>query len=131
MTEPAPQPPQHQLARRWLIVGSLVCLVVGVLLGAVLAFWQAARLTIGPITIPWGLIAAVGVLIVVIRISVRALGSRWAGAAVLAGWLLATMALATRTPWAGDLIISSGTRQLVYLMAGVVAGSAAASLRSR
>ncbi len=105
--------------------------MLGALLGAVLAFWQAARLTLGPVTIPWGVVVAVVVLLVVIRIAVQALGSRWAGAAVLGGWLVATIAFATRTPWAGDLIISSGTRQLVYLLVGVVAGAAAASLPSR
>jgi hypothetical protein len=127
MTHPAGGP----LTRGWLIVGTIGFAVLGTLLGAVLAFWQAARLTLGPVTIPWGVVVAVVVLLVAIRIAVHALGSRWAGAAVLAGWLVATIVLATRTPWAGDLIISSGTRQFIYLLVGVVAGAAAASLPGR
>ena len=118
-------------SRGWLIAATIGFAVLGLLLGAVLAFWQAARFSIGPVTIPWGVVVAVIVLLAVIRIAVTAVGSRWAGAAVLAGWLVATVALATRTPWAGDLIISSGTRQLMYLLAGVVAGAAAASLPGR
>ncbi len=127
MTQPAGAP----LTRGWLIVGTIGFALFGALLGAVLAFWQAARLSLGPVTIPWGVVVAVVVLVVVIRIAVHALGSRWAGAAVLAGWLAATIVFATRTPWAGDLIISSGTRQLIYLLVGVVAGAAAASLPGR
>lgn len=126
-----PQTTDTPLARGWLIVGVLGFAILGAVVGAVLAFWQAARLTLGPVTIPWGLVVAVVVLLVVIRISIRVLGSRWAGAAVLGGWLVATIVFATRTPWAGDLIISSGTRQLIYLMVGVVAGAAAASLPGR
>lgn len=124
-------PPGAGPSRGWLIGATIGFGVLGTLLGAVLAFWQAARFTVGPVTIPWGVVVAVIVLIAVIRVAVRAGGSRWAGAAVLAGWLIATIVLATRTPWAGDLIISSGTRQLIYLLAGVVAGAAAASLPRR
>ncbi len=114
-----------------LIIATVGFLLAGGLLGAVLAFWQAARTTVGPVTIPWGAITAVILLIAVIRIAVNALDTRWAGAAVFAGWLIATIALATQTPWAGDLVISSGGRQLAYLLGGVVAGSAAASIRPR
>jgi hypothetical protein len=117
--------------RAVLVAGSVGFLLVGVALGSLLAFWQAARVILEQVSIPWGVVAAVIILTVVIRIAISMLGSRWAGAAVLAGWLIATIALSTRTPWAGDLIISAGTRQLVYLMAGVVAGAAAASVPSR
>lgn len=88
-------------------------------------------MTLGPVSIPWGVVAAVIILVVAIRLAIAVARSRWAGAAVLTGWLIATIALSTRTPWAGDLVISSGTRQLIYLMAGVVAGAAAASLPAR
>lgn len=113
-----------------MIAATMGFLVAGVLLGAVLAFWQASRVTLGPVTVPWGAIVAVILLIAAIRIAVQALGSRWAGGAVFAGWLAATIVLATQTPWAGDLIISSGGRQLAYLLGGVIAGSAAASIRA-
>lgn len=106
-------------------------LLAGGLLGVVLAFWQAARTTLGSVSIPWGAITAVVILVAVVRIAVNALDSRWAGAAVFAGWLLATIAMATKTPWAGDLVVSTGGRQMVYLLGGVVAGSAAANIRSR
>lgn len=128
-TPSADSGPSRRAGHLGLIVGTVGFLLAGGLLGAVLAFWQAARMTLGPITIPWGAVVAVIVLIAVIRIAVQALDSRWGGWAVFTGWLLGTIALATQTPWAGDLIISSGGRQLAYLLGGVVAGSAAASIR--
>ena len=103
----------------------------GLLLGAVLAFWQAARTVIGPVTIPWGLLIALGAVVVAVRAGVNASRSRWGGAAVFTGWLLATIAFATQTPWAGDVVITSGGRQVAYLLVGVVLGSAAASVRWR
>lgn len=103
-------------------------LLAGLLLGTLLAFWQAGRAQLGPIPLPWGLILSWLLLILGVRVGISLTGTRWAGAAVFVGWLLATIAFATATPWAGDLIISAGARQFAYLLGGVVLGSAAASI---
>lgn len=119
------------LSRPVLVLTSVAFGLAGFVLGSVLAFWQAARLVLGPVTIPWGLIVALTLLVGGVRLAVNAASSRWAGSAVFTGWLAATIIFATQTPWAGDLIISSGPRQLAYLLGGVIVGSAAASIRPR
>lgn len=119
------------LSRGGLLAASLAFLIAGILLGTVLAFWQAARLVMGPLTIPWGAIVGVILLVGVIRLATNAAGSRWVGVAIFAGWLVATIVFASSTPWAADIVLSSGARQLGYLLGGVIAGSAAASIRAR
>ena len=119
------------LSRGGLLAASVAFLIAGILLGTVLAFWQAVRLVLGPLTIPWGAIIAVILLVAAIRLATNAAGSRWLGVAVFAGWLIATVMFASSTPWAADIVLSSGARQLGYLLGGVIAGSAAASIRSR
>jgi hypothetical protein len=119
------------LSRGGLLAASLAFLIAGSLLGTVLAFWQAARLVVGPLTIPWGAIVGVILLVGVIRLATNAVGSRWVGVAIFAGWLVATIVFASSTPWAADIVLSSGARQLGYLLGGVIAGSAAAIIRAR
>ncbi len=116
------------ISRVLLAVGTVV---VGSAVGLAGAFVQAQRLviTLGETTlvIPWGTILAVLVLAMAIRGGVWAVRSRWGGWLLLAGWLAATLLLATETS-SGDLAISSGGRQLVYLFAGVVIGAAVATV---
>lgn len=112
----------------WRVALALAWLAAGLLLGLVAGFLQAARTTILGITWPWGLLVALGLLLVLIRASIEAQRSRGAGWLVFAGWLAMTLALAIESPW-GDLVISSGGRQLAYLFGGVVVGSAAATVR--
>ena len=107
-----------------------VYVILGLALGTVGAFVQAARSQVVGITIPWGLIFVLGLLVLIIRLGVNVTRTRWAGSALFVGWLIATIGFATKTPWSADLIISSGGRQLVYLLVGVVLGSAAASIKA-
>ncbi|MBK9740746.1 MAG: hypothetical protein IPO93_14895 [Actinobacteria bacterium] len=53
--------------------------------------------------------------------------TRWGGWAVLAGWLVATIGFSAEST-SGDLALSGGTRQMTYLLGGVILGSAAATL---
>lgn len=110
-------------------VGSLV---VGVAIGLAGAFIQAQRSIVdllGSTTaFPWGLLIAVAVLLVAIRGATWGMRSRWGGWLLLAGWLVATIAMAAESP-SGDVALSGGGRQMTYLLAGVILGSAAATLR--
>ena len=110
----------------------LLGIVVGVLLGVIGAFLQAQRLVLegSGTALPWGaVVASLGTLIV-IRGAVVGTGTRWAGWGVVIGWLAATLALAAESP-SGDIAISSGARQYVYLLATVIAGSMLATLPAR
>jgi len=102
-------------------------LAVGVVVGVVGAFVQAQRALVGPVSVPWGLVLTWLVLLVLVRGAAWAAGSRWGSWALVVGWLAATVALTAESP-SGDIAISGGTRQLVYLLGGVVLASAAATL---
>lgn len=110
--------------RWWLVAASFV---IGLLLGAIGAFVQAVR-WLSPLgSLPWGAVLAALVVVILVRGAVVAVHSRWAGWLLLAGWLVATIALAAESP-SGDVALSGGGRQMGYLLATVILGSAAASL---
>ena len=107
------------------------CLLFGAVIGLVGAFVQAHRLVVPTpweaVALPWGALIVLVTLIAAIRAGAWAAGTRWGAWAVLLGWLAATVAMAAESA-SGDLALSGGTRQLVYLFAGVIIGSAAATL---
>ncbi len=113
----------------WLLVVAL--LLVGLVLGLAGAFVQAQRAIVdlpwGLMPIPWG----VGVVWIALVSGVRGgawlVRSRWGAWAVAVGWLAATVLLSTKTP-SGDIALSGGGRQLIYLIGGVILASAAANL---
>ncbi len=113
-------------------VSALIGVFVGALLGIIGAFLQAQRIIVegSGISFPWGtVVASIGTLIV-IRGAVVGAGTRWAGWGVLLGWLGISLALAAESP-SGDIAISSGARQVTYLLATVVIGSTLATLPPR
>lgn len=114
---------------RW--VSGLLLLLLGLVIGIAGAFVQAQRLVLetpwGVVTVPWGVPLVWVALVVVVRGGVWALGSRWGGWAVAGGWLVATVALSAESP-SGDVALSGGGRQFVYLLGGVILASAAASI---
>ena len=120
-----------QPSRGWRWVGAVLLLGLGLVIGVAGAFVQAQRVLVeapwGPVSIPWGVPVVWLALLVAIRGGTWAIGTRWGGWAVLAGWLAVTVLLSAESP-SGDVALSGGTRQLVYLLGGVVLASAAASL---
>ena len=114
---------------RLLGAAGLVALGLGV--GIAGAFVQAQRGLVeapwGQVSIPWGVPLVWIALVAAVRGGVWATGARWAGWSVLVGWLVATVALSAESP-SGDVALSGGTRQMVYLVVGVILGSAAATL---
>lgn len=107
-------------------------ILLGMVIGLAGAFVQAHRfvLPLADLAIPWGIVVVWVALLAAIRAGAWALHSRGGAWGVLAGWLSATILLATESP-SGDLALSGGPRQLVYLFGGVVLGSAAATLPVR
>lgn len=109
--------------RWWLVAASFV---IGLLLGVIGAFVQAVR-WLSPVgSVPWGAVLAALVVVILIRGAVVAAHTRWAGWLLLVGWLLATIGLAAESP-SGDVALSGGGRQMGYLLATVILGSAVAS----
>lgn len=105
----------------------LGCLLAGLVVGIAGAFLQGARLLVGGVTIPWGLVLALIALLVLVRAGVELTGSRWGGWIVLLAWIAVTVAFAAELP-SGDLVISAGGRQMAYLLGGVIVGAAAATV---
>ncbi|MFY9209300.1 MAG: DUF6113 family protein [Candidatus Nanopelagicales bacterium] len=105
--------------------------LMGFAIGVTGAFIQAQRwvLSIGDfiIVIPWGTAVILIAIVVVTRLATVAVGTRWAGWLFFSGWLAFTVILAAETS-SGDLAISSGARQMVYLFGGIVLGTATATL---
>lgn len=81
----------------------------------------------GGFTLPWGLVVALVALLVLVRAGIELTRSRWGGWIVLLAWIAATVAFAAELP-SGDLVISAGGRQMVYLLGGVIIGAAAATV---
>lgn len=113
----------NERVRWWLIAAAFV---LGLFLGLIGAFVQAVR-WLSPVgSVPWGAVLAALVVVILVRGAVVAAHSRWAGWLLLAGWLLVTVALAAESP-SGDVALSGGGRQVGYLLATVILGSAVAS----
>ena len=92
------------------------------------AFLQGARFLAGGVTVPWGMVLALISLLVLVRAGIELTRSRWGGWIVLIAWIAITVAFAAELP-SGDLVISAGSRQMAYLLGGVIVGAAAATPR--
>lgn len=112
----------------------ILAVIAGVLVGLTGGFVQAHRLiwNVGSyyLAIPWGVVLVLLVLMIVVRGAAKVSQLRAGGWLVLAGWIVTTVYLATETR-SGAIAVSSGTRQLVYVLVGVVVGSAVATLPPR
>ena len=106
----------------------LAVIAVGLLVGLIGAFLQANRFVInvpwGLLVVPWGMVFVIAVLAFAIRGGAGFVMSRWGAMALFMGWILATIVMAGESP-SGDLALSGGGRQWVYLLGGVVLGAAA------
>jgi hypothetical protein len=112
------------------VLGALALVVLGLVIGSIGAFVQAARWIVdtpwGVWSIPWGVALVWVTLLIAVRGGTWLIRTRWGSWAVLVGWLAATIAFATESP-SGDLALSGGGRQMTYLVGGVILGSAAAT----
>jgi len=119
----------HEPIRRSLLLVGFV--IMGSTIGIAGAFIQAHRSIFSisefVIVLPWGTALLLVALVTVTRLATLATGTRWAAWLFFTGWLASTVFLAADSP-SGDLAISSGARQVVYLFGGIVLGASAATL---
>jgi len=115
------------VSERVRVLALSACFAAGVVMGVAGAFLQAARLVIGGVALPWGLVVALVALLVLVRAGVEWTQTRWGGWIVLIAWIAITVAFAAELP-SGDLVISAGGRQMAYLLGGVIVGAAAATV---
>jgi hypothetical protein len=99
-------------------------LVLGLLFGFVGALIQTYVVTTGSVRLPAGALLALVATVLVARAGAWWQGSRLGAITFSVGWLAATLMMGSQTG-AGDLILSSGTRQMGYLVAGTILLSAA------
>lgn len=100
------------------------CLVIGLALGATTAMAQTWTMRVGGAHLPVGAVASVLTVVLVARACAWWTDSRLGAVVMASGWLVATLAMGSTTS-GGDLVISSGTRQVAYLVAGSVLLAAA------
>jgi len=112
-----------------MVVRGVIVAAVGVVAGLTGAFLQAVRWTPtwGSWTMPWGLILALILLVVLIRGAVWFVQSRWGGWLCFGTWLMATAVMAFESP-SGDVALGSGTRPLFYVVLAGILGAFAATL---
>lgn len=104
--------------------------LMGVVVGVTGSFLQAQRfiVTFGEnvVVLPWGMMTVLAGVIALTRLATVATQTRWGAWLFFTGWLATTILLAAESP-SGDLAISSGGRQLVYLFGGVILSVAIAT----
>lgn len=97
---------------------------LGVLLGLVGSVVSAARVQVGSVTVPWGLVLAALTLGVAVRAVVWSSRTRLQGGVLLAGWVVATSVVLLVSP-GDDVLLPGIPRSYVYLGSAFVLGLAA------
>ena len=100
------------------------CVVMGLFFGFVGAMVQTYTVPLGTVALPVGAILVLAACIPVARACAWWVLSRWGAITFSGGWLGATLMMGSTTP-GGDLVLSSGTRQVSYLIVGSMLLSAA------
>jgi len=94
-------------------------LVLGLLSGFAGALIQTQTVTVGSVRLPTGALLTLAAIVLVARAGAWWQGSRLGAITFSVGWLAATLMMGSETG-AGDLILSSGTRQMGYLIGGTI-----------
>ena len=99
-------------------------LVLGLLFGFAGALIQTYVVTVGSVRLPAGALLTLIAVVLVARAGAWWQGSRVGAITFSIGWLAASLMMGSKTG-AGDLILSSGTRQMGYLIGGTILLAAA------
>jgi hypothetical protein len=110
---------------------AIVGLFMGLLVGLLGAYVQAMRLIWdtpwGYVVIPWGTLLVLLVLVLTVRGAAWLAMTRWSGWAAFIGWLIMSVVLSAQSP-GGSIALSSGGRQVFYLIGGVVLAATMATI---
>jgi hypothetical protein len=98
--------------------------VLGLFFGFIGAAIQTHTLGVGSVRLPTGALLALVAVVLVARAGAWWQGSRLGAITFSVGWLASTLMMGSTTA-AGDLILTSGTRQMGYLIAGTMLLAAA------
>lgn len=99
-------------------------LVLGLFFGFIGALIQTYTTTFGSVRLPTGVLISLVTIVLVARAGAWWQGSRLGAITFSVGWLAATLMMGSETG-AGDLILTSGTRQMAYLIGGTILLAAA------
>ena len=99
-------------------------LVLGLFFGFTGAMIQTHTLVVGSVRLPTGAVLVLVATVLVARAGAWWQGSRLGAVTFSVGWLAATLMMGSETG-AGDLILTSGTRQMAYLIGGTILLAAA------
>jgi hypothetical protein len=91
--------------------------LLGLAAGFVGAILQTFVLWLGDVPVPVGAAAVLVVVVLLARASAWWVRSRWGAIVFSASWLAATLVMSSTTP-GGDVVLTSGTRQIAYLILG-------------
>ena len=97
----------------------LVLVLLGALVAAVGTFLQAARLGLGPVDVPYGVVVSLALTAAVCLAGGLATGSRSGALAAAAGWLLVLVLSLAPGP-GGDVVLPARPLSYVWLLGGVV-----------
>jgi len=99
-------------------------LVLGLFFGFTGAMIQTHTLVVGSVRLPTGAVLVLVATVLVARAGAWWQGSRLGAVTFSVGWLAATLMMGSETG-AGDLILTSGTRQMADLIGGTILLAAA------
>ena len=99
-------------------------LVLGLFFGFTGAMIQTHTLAVGSVRLPTGAVLVLVATVLVARAGAWWQGSRLGAVTFSVGWLAGTLMMGSETG-AGDLILTSGTRQMAYLIGGTILLAAA------
>jgi len=99
-------------------------LVLGLFFGFTGAMIQTHTLAVGSVRLSTGAVLVLVTTVLVARAGAWWQGSRLGAVTFSVGWLAATLMMGSETG-AGDLILTSGTRQMAYLIGGTILLAAA------
>lgn len=99
-------------------------LVLGLFFGFIGALIQSYTTLLGSVRLPTGALVSLVAIVLVARAGAWWQGSRLGAITFSVGWLAATLMMGSETG-AGDLVLTSGTRQMAYLIGGTILLAAA------
>lgn len=97
----------------------LALVLLGALVGAVGTFLQAARLTLGALALPYGVVVALVLTVAACAAGGLAVASRAGALAAACGWLAVVVVSLSPGP-GGDVLLPARTLSYVWLLGGLL-----------